>query len=62
MTVDKKRVKWLCDRYESGFGHGIKADGLDASKTPHGDDKEADAFYQEGYEMGLLMRKGGMAQ
>ena len=46
------RVFMICDRYESGFGHGAKNDGLDLSKTPHADPEMAEA-YQIGYEAGL---------
>jgi hypothetical protein len=41
----------ICDRYESGFGHGFANDGLDLSKTPHADPEMGEA-YQIGYEAG----------
>lgn len=46
------RVFMICNSYESGYGHGIKADGLDLSKTPHADAELGEA-YQIGYEAGL---------
>jgi len=46
------RIFMICNSYESGFGHGAKADGLDLSKTPHGDPELGEA-YQIGYEEGL---------
>lgn len=45
------RVYQICNRYESGYGHGLKRDGLDLSKTPHGDAEMGEA-YQIGYEAG----------
>lgn len=45
------RVYMICDRYESGYGHGLKNDGMDLSKTPHADPELAEA-YQIGYEAG----------
>lgn len=45
------KVFMICDAYESGFGHGLKLDGLDLSKTPHGDPELGEA-YQIGYEAG----------
>ncbi len=45
------RVFMICDRYESGYGHGLKNDGLDLSKTPHQDNELGEA-YQIGYEAG----------
>lgn len=50
------RVYEICDRYESGFGHGIKNDGLDLSKTLHGDAELGEA-YQIGYEAGFAKFK-----
>lgn len=41
----------ICDSYESGYGHGLKRDGLDLSKTPHSDPELGEA-YQIGYEAG----------
>lgn len=46
------KVFMICDRYESGYGHGIKNDGQDGSKTPHGDPEHREA-YQIGYDAGL---------
>lgn len=46
------RVYQICNRYESGFGHGLKRDGLDLSKTPHSDPELGEA-YQIGYEEGF---------
>jgi hypothetical protein len=46
------KVYAICDRYESGYGHGIRNDGLDLSKTPHTDLECAEA-YQIGYEAGF---------
>jgi len=48
---DISRVYQICNRYESGYGHGIKRDGLDLSKTPHSDAELGEA-YQIGYEAG----------
>jgi hypothetical protein len=45
------RIKQICERYESGYGHGIKNDGLDLSRTPHSDPELGEA-YQYGYEQG----------
>ena len=42
------KVYMICDSYESGYGHGIKNDGLD---TPIEDKERAEA-YQIGYEAG----------
>ena len=46
------RVYQICERYESGYGHGLKEDGLDLSKTPHADPELGEA-YQIGYEAGV---------
>jgi hypothetical protein len=46
------RIYMICNSYESGFGHGVKNDGLDLSKTPHGDPELGEA-YQIGYEAGF---------
>lgn len=45
------RVFMICTSYESGYGHGLADDGLDLSKTPHGDPECGEA-YQLGYEAG----------
>lgn len=45
------KVYMICDSYESGYGHGIKNDGLDITCTPIGDKDCAEA-YQIGYEKG----------
>ena len=45
------RVYMICDRYESGYGHGLRNDGLDLSRTPHADTELGEA-YQIGYEAG----------
>jgi len=45
------RVYMICDRYESGYGHGLRNDGLDLSRTPHADVELGEA-YQIGYEAG----------
>ena len=45
------RVYQICNRYESGYGHGLKRDGFDLSKTPHADAEMGEA-YQIGYEAG----------
>lgn len=45
------RVCMICNRYESGYGHGLANDGLDLSKTPHSDAELGEA-YQIGYEAG----------
>lgn len=50
------RVYMICDRYESGYGHGWKQDGFDLSKTPHGDAELGEA-YQLGYEAGSKARE-----
>ena len=50
------RIYVICDSYESGYGHGLQGDGLDLSKTPHGDPELGEA-YQIGYEAGLEMFK-----
>ena len=50
------RIYMICDRYESGYGHGIKCDGLDLSRTPHSDPELAEA-YQIGYDAGLEIWK-----
>ncbi len=49
------KVYELCNRYESGYGHGLQNDGLDLSKTPHGDPEMGEA-YQIGYNEGLKAR------
>ena len=46
------RIFVICERYESGYGHGLDNDGLDGSKTPHADPEHQEA-YQIGYEAGL---------
>lgn len=46
------KVFMICDAYESGFGHGLAQDGLDLSKTPHGNPEHGEA-YQLGYEAGM---------
>jgi hypothetical protein len=46
------KVFMICNAYESGFGHGLKKDGLDLSKSPHGD-LECGEAYQTGYEEGF---------
>lgn len=48
-------VEEICDRYESGYGHGLNGDGLDSSKTPHNSPELAEA-YQYGYEQGAAKR------
>jgi hypothetical protein len=45
------KVFMICDAYESGYGHGLANDGLDLSKTPHGNPEHGEA-YQLGYEKG----------
>lgn len=45
------KVYMICDSYESGYGHGIKNDGLDITHTPI-EDKECAEAYQIGYEEG----------
>lgn len=50
------RVFMIVDRYESGYGHGWKQDGLDLSKTPHGDAELGEA-YQLGYRAGSEARE-----
>lgn len=50
------KVYMICNSYESGFGHGLNGDGLDLSKTPHGDPECGEA-YQIGYEAGLEASK-----
>ena len=54
------KVYMICNSYESGFGHGLANDGLDLSKTPHGDKEQGEA-YQIGYEAGqdVHQRKAG---
>ncbi len=42
----------ICDAYESGYGHGLKQDGLDLSKTPHARPGHGMA-YQFGYDAGV---------
>lgn len=49
MTRDE--IYDICNRYESGYGHGLNRDGLDLSKTPHSNPDEGMA-YQIGYEQG----------
>ena len=46
------RIYEICNRYESGYGHGLNEDGFDLSKTPHADPELGEA-YQIGYEAGL---------
>lgn len=46
------RVYQICHWYESGYGHGIKNDGLDLSKTEFADAESGEA-YQIGYDAGL---------
>lgn len=46
------RVYRICNRYESGYGHGLKQDGLDLTRTPHSDVEMGEA-YQIGYEAGV---------
>ena len=58
------RIYVICDSYESGYGHGLQGDGLDLSKTPHGDPECGEA-YQIGYEAGFEMyqfRQAGYAK
>ena len=50
------RVYMICNSYESGYGHGLRNDGLDLSKTPHADAEIGEA-YQIGYEAGQEGRK-----
>lgn len=50
-AVKPSHVGIICNRYESGFGHGLANDGLDLSKTPHADPAHAEA-YQLGYLAG----------
>lgn len=50
------KILMICDAYESGIGHGLQRDGLDLSKTPHGDPECGDA-YQIGYELGFERSK-----
>jgi len=45
------RIFRICTSYESGFGHGLSNDGLDLSKTLHGD-AECGEAYQIGYAAG----------
>lgn len=45
------RVYVICNSYESGYGHGFNNDGLDLSRTPHGDPECGEA-YQIGYTAG----------
>lgn len=45
------KVYMICDSYESGYGHGIKNDGIDITHTPM-EDKECAEAYQIGYEVG----------
>lgn len=45
------RVYMICNSYESGYGHGIRNDGLDIKNTPINDEECAEA-YQIGYEEG----------
>ena len=45
------RIEQICNSYESGYGHGIKSDGLDLSRTPHSDPELGEA-YQYGYTEG----------
>lgn len=51
------RVFEICNAYESGYGHGLKRDGLDLSKTPHADAEVGEA-YQIGYEAGAERSTG----
>jgi len=45
------RIKIICSHYESGYGHGVKDDGFDLSKTPYSDPELGEA-YQYGYQCG----------
>jgi hypothetical protein len=45
------RIKIICSHYESGYGHGVKNDGFDLSKTPYSDPELGEA-YQYGYQCG----------
>lgn len=47
--VDK--IQQVCTFYESGYGHGLKADGLDSTKTSI-EDKYLSQAYQLGYDAG----------
>jgi hypothetical protein len=46
------RVLKICLAYESGFGHGLQADGLTIAKASYNDAAEGEA-YQIGYDAGL---------
>ena len=50
------KIYMICNSYESGYGHGLKNDGLDLSKTPHADQEQGEA-YQIGYEAGQEARE-----
>lgn len=49
------RVYMICNSYESGYGHGLRNDGLDLNKTPHADQEQGEA-YKLGYEAGQQAR------
>lgn len=56
------RVFAMCDAYESGLGHGLKADGFDnAAGTLYGANLECNMAYQFGYKHGR-MKKGWAEQ
>lgn len=46
----------ICERYESGYGHGLKNDGLDETKTQHSNPDHHEA-YRIGYANGLSQHK-----
>jgi len=54
----RRDIFGICDAYESGIGHGLQQDGLDLSRTPHGDPEHGEA-YQIGYELGVERAQEG---
>jgi len=53
----REEIYYICNSYESGFGHGAANDGLDLSKTPHSE-QHLGVAYQIGYEAGQSRRNG----
>lgn len=56
---ERDEIYMICNRYESGFGHGLADDGFDLSKTPHEQERFGIA-YQIGYEAGQERFKQGL--
>lgn len=48
VLLSRRQVMMICDRYESGYGHGLANDGLGCTHA----DKSHDIAYELGYEAG----------